>query len=287
VRRASAALFAVALLAGCATGARDARQSDDLLLAEQVVRSLAGEFAGRVRGDASGGLIRIRVEPSRTDADGAALRMTQRARDAVRAFRITLRPTSLATRLRGEFVPLQQGAAAARGCPITADLRDQGFVIATTAETCRFDRDGRSLGLVKEIAHDGRRLVIADRIVDLDRGEPTQPDRVIELLRVRGFDVWAGRRDGPDEDWRVAAESALLSDGRAVDPVDAGGMPLGLTLELAPYLVGDDAAPVLRLRVFDRDSGRLLGQSWADAGAERLGLGLPAVQIGLRAADPR
>jgi len=259
---------------------------------ERVAQMLAGRYAGPSPGsesvaDGPGSLTRLEARVERVSSQGVALRLSQRTGDGEeRDFRLTLSPTSLVTRLEGTFAPLGPDGRPTGECPLEVSVRDAGFVARTSAETCRFGQDEAAVGLVKEIAHDGESLVIGDRVVNPDTGENRMPDRVLELDRVHRFRGWAGVREAQGS-WRIAESLALDSDGIAVAPEDAGGMTLGLTLELAPHRVRDDQPPVLRLRVFDRASGRLLGQSWADSAATRIGMALPDVQVGLRLQEPR
>ncbi|MGK7295139.1 MAG: hypothetical protein ACNS61_04810 [Candidatus Wenzhouxiangella sp. M2_3B_020] len=272
-------------LAGCAANGPDRRGAEaGLGPAERVAAVLVGSYAGRFRdGDAvAAETVRLHAEVGRADVDGVPVRMMQRSGDGVaRRFGLVLEPTRVATRLEGRFSPLNEKGEAMGACPLTVRLRDDGFVATTAAATCRFGDGTRTRGLIKEIAHDGHRLVIADRVVGPD-GERIGPDRVLELRRVRPFAGWAGIRDSAGAPWRVAEPFELESDGVARDPVDAAGVPLGISLELAPHQVRAGEPPVLRLRVFDQASGELVAQSWADPEATRIGVALPRVQVGLR-----
>jgi len=259
---------------------------------ERVAQMLVGSYAGTVsrsgrNGPASDALTRLEARVERVSTEGVAVMLEQRTGDRqARNFRLILRPTALATRLEGSFSPLDPQGGVAGECPLEVSVQSDGFVARTSPSTCRFGQDGETVALVKEIAHDGDRLIIGDRVVDPESGEPRMPDRVLELERVHRFAGWAGVRDG-GESWRVAEDIELESDGLEVEPEDAGGMTLGLALELAPHRVRDDQPPVLRLRVFDTASGNLLGQAWADSAATRIGLALPDLQVGFRLRESR
>jgi hypothetical protein len=293
------ALFLTALvawLAGCAAPADRETAQPGLGSAERVARMLAGSYAGRSSAGAtdadSAELVRLDARIQRIATGGVETALSQREGDgAARNFILIFRPTAIAARLEGTFSPLDPQGRPAGSCPIEVILRSDGFVARTDPGTCRFGTGGEEVALIKEIAHDGQSLVIGDRVVDPRSGESLMPDRVLQLERVRGYSGWAGVRDSgaPDSTraWRMARDISIQSDGLGVDPEDAADMPLGVTLDLAPYRVREDEPPVLRLRVFDSASGELLGQSWADSRATRIGLALPAVQVGLRLAGPR
>ena len=281
----------VVMLAGCA--APPDRESDeaDPASAERVARMLVGNYAGRASTGTSDAdaaeLVRLDARIERIGPGSVETSLSQRQGDGpVRNFILIFRPTAVATRLEGSFSPVDAQGRPAGSCPIEVSVQRDGFVARTDAETCRFGAGGDEVALIKEIAHDGQRLVIGDRVVDPRSGESRMADRVLQLERVRAYSGWAGVRDPGAEDsggaWRVADEISIDSDGLALDPEDAADMPLGITLDLAPYRVRDGEPPVLRLRVFDSTSGDLLGQAWSDPLAIRIGLALPSVQVGLR-----
>lgn len=286
-RPTAAVCGAALLLSACAAGPDPTPAPSEPGAAEGVARLWEGEYVGRARGDAASELVRMQVGLERAEPGAAELAVLQSDGGDRRRFRIGLAATRLATRLSGSFAPLNADGEPLGSCPLSVRIRASGFVASTSAETCRFDRGGSALGLVKEIAHDGARMIIADRVVDADSGEAVQPDRVIELHRVRTFEAFAGVRAAGDDAWRVARRFRVRSDGGVHEPADAGGMPLGLRLELAPYLDAEGGAVALRLRVFDAGDGELLGQAWADPAAAQLGIAVPGVQVGLRAARSR
>lgn len=282
----------VVALTGCAASGESRDSSPPNQSAERVARMLAGSYAGVSRQSVQGteespDLVRLEARIGRIAAGGVEVRLEQReGKGEPRIFAVVFRPTAIATRLEGEFSPLGPDGRPLGSCPIEVSVQSDGFVARTSPETCRFGEGDGAASLVKEIAHDGQRLVIGDRIVDPETGDARVADRVLELERVQQFVGWAGVSDSGDS-WRVAEQLNLASDGLALDPEDAGGMPLGIALELAPHRVREGRRPVLRLRVFDRESGELLGQSWADVQATRIGLALPDVQVGLRLRDSR
>lgn len=298
-RHRPAALIASGLLvwlAGCAAPADRESGEPGLASAERVARTLAGRYAGRTPAEAGEGdsaeLVRLDARVERIAAAGVETFMSQRQGDgAARDFVLVFRPTAVATRLEGTFSPLDVQGRPAGSCPIEVIVRSDGFVARTDPATCRFGSGSNEVALIKEIAHDGQTLVIGDRVVDPESGETRMSDRVVEFERVRDYSGWAGVRDSVRDDsqgaWRVDDAIAIRSDGVGLDPEDAAGVPLGVTLDLAPYRARDGESPVLRLRVFDSASGELLGQSWADPLATRIGIALPTVQVGLRLAASR
>lgn len=278
-------------VAACAVSERPETGSDGQSTAaalQQSIALLAGDYAGHplsVDSDAGqrAAMVRVQIRPvSPPPGADAAVRIFQQSPgEPDRAFLMSLAPGPVPYRMNGAFSPIDDQGRARGTCPLEVTLADDGLVARTDADTCTFGEGAEAASLVKEIAHDGQRLVIGDRIVDPRTGQARGEDRVLELERVLAFGGWMGVRDLPDSSWRLADSMKIASDGRQAAPVDAAGMPLGVALELAPYRVRSDAPPVLRLRAFAVESGELLGQSWADIDATRIGLAIPSLQVGL------
>lgn len=280
------AMLALALAAGCATTETEWAERPGPGLIDEVAAVLVGDYSNHAQwqreGAAGGGPIELRVwrEPI-DDPASAALRLSQsRPGQAPRVFQVTLAPDQRPDVLAGQFAPVADDGRVRRVCPMSFTVRRTGFVGETDPESCQFGDTGRRTGLIKEIAHDGRQLVIGDRLVSVATGEPVGEDRILRFDRVRPFSGWAGvREDGGD--WRLAESIHLLSDGAGARPKDAAGMDLGIRLELAPYFWRDDGPALLRLTVIDLENGDTLGQAWADISAEQIGLALPDLQVGL------
>jgi len=287
VVRLFAAIGITLSLAGCAARGGDAAPTEPGLgPAERVAGLLVGNYAGAARDEDGAQAVLLDAEIVRVAASGIFVRMDQRAADeTARSFQLVFEPTRIATRLSGRFSPLDADDAAIGSCPLTVSLRRNGFVATTDGASCRFGQGDRGRALIKEIAHDGQRLVIADRVVRSDSGEPVGSDRVLEFERVRSFTGWSGVREVEAGPWRVSRPLRVRSDGVVHRPVDAAGVGLGFSFELAPHRVRADESPVLRLRVFDDETGALLSQAWADPQTGRLGVALPDLQLGLRALE--
>jgi hypothetical protein len=282
--RVAALLAAGLLLAGCATAPEPppvARPGTDALV-DALAERLTGTYAGRAPGAAMA-TVRLQVRPQSAPGTRPArleLLQTVGSGEPRRFLLALVASPTVPGQLAGAFSPLDAAGQRQGECPLTGSARDGGVVLTTSAATCRFGSGDGEVALVKEIAFDGERLVIGDRVLGAD-GRTVTADSLMEFLPVHRYTGWAGRRDAGADAWRRADGLALDSDGRGTTLRDAGGMPLGLELELAPYWPEADAAVLLRLRVFDSASGELLGQAWADPGATRVGLAVDGVQVGL------
>lgn len=281
----TAAAAAVVLAACGGTPERD--DAVDPTLVDRVADVLAGQYTNHAqwqteseRPDSGPVVLEISRIPD-AGMDRVALRMVQsRPESPARAFVVELAPDTRPQRLVGRFRPEAPGS---RWCPLDVTVRNDGFVARTDAATCRFGGDDGH-GLIKEFAHDGHRLVIGDRIVAGTGDRPVGDDRVLHFDRVYRFGGWAGVQESEDN-WRIAGEIDLASDGRVIEPTDAAGMDLGIHLRLGAYRWSEDAPLVLRLTASNAESGELLGQAWADMDARSIGLALPDVQVGLTRSD--
>jgi hypothetical protein len=288
--RLAAALAAVLLLAGCATAPDPsppvARPGSDAVI-DALVDRMTGRYIGRAGTDSQPS-VRLQVRPqSAPGTRPARLELIQsQGEGPPRRFLLALvaSPT-VPTRLAGAFSPLDRAGQAVGECPMAGSISDDGVVLTTSAESCRFGASGEEVALIKEIAFDGRRVIIGDRVLRGD-GQAAVQDTLLEFLPLQRYSGWAGRRDREAGPWRRASDLTVISDGVSVSLSDAGGMTLDVELELAPYWADADAEPMLRLRAFEASTGELLGQAWADPGTSRLGLAVGDLQVGLeRVAD--
>jgi hypothetical protein len=275
------ALVAAMLLQGCAgSPERVAPAPPDNPALDQIALRLPGEYIS-VRGE-DRGVQRLTIEGRSGERPGArAFSMTQRATEGgpVRRFGLILEPSRLDNRLDGELALLDANEQARRGCAMRFHLNGRELVGETDPADCLFGEGADRVGLLKEMSFDGRRLAIADRLIDPETGQGRGPDSVIRFYPRTNFEGWLGVRDG--DDWRVARE-LTLGPGESVVPLDAAEMSLGLSVSLDYYRIDRDGGRVvLRLTVRRSDSGEILGEAWSEPGSPELGLALPDLQFGL------
>lgn len=285
-----AALAAGLLLGGCAGPAAGPKPRPGAGLGGPVVATaerLIGDYAGLswLEGRAADP-VSLAITPQAVSPQAAALELLQRdAGGAERRFRISLETTAIPIRLGGAFEPLGPDGNALGRCALEVTLRADGILARTDPATCRFGVGRDAVGLLKEIAFDGRRLLIVDRVIQQTDAAAPVPDRSLELWRLQRYAGWSGRRDGAADPWRMARKFTIQSDGGVVALVDAADIGLGVELDLGLHRISADGPTVLRLRAFERGSGRLLGQVWADPEATHLGLALDDFQVGLKRID--
>jgi hypothetical protein len=249
---------------------------------QQVAVALPGRYVSILSRNRPGPAQALDIERRSTDNENAlGLLMTQGSAGderAARRFGLTLTAGRSAGRLDGRFAPLAADGSAIASCDMQFRLTAGRLVGATDPSQCRFGSGEAARGLLKEIAFDGTRLTVGDRIVGDDGA--AEPDRIVTFLPARRYTGWLGRREG--DGWRIAREIALAPDGRTLRPSDAADMSLGVDLKLAYYRTeGESAERVLRLTVLDADSGDVLGETWSEPQSDSLGLVLPDLQVGL------
>lgn len=282
------AALLLSVLAGCATtsGPPAPAEAPSPILRELAER-LPGEYVS-VRGqDSPAQILRVEVRNGGGE-DRLGLLMVQQEAGANRdrRFGLQLEPAAIANRLEGRFALLEGGDQVRRSCPMDFHLTGQALVGETDPASCRFGEGAETVGLLKEIAFDGRQISIGDRLVDPETGESLGEDLVIRFLPAPEYSGWLGVREG--DEWRVASDFTLPM-GEGIEPLDAAEMSLGVSLELAYYQIdargeGTDAT-LLRLSVTELSTGRIIAESWAEPGSRRIGLALPDFQVGLERND--
>lgn len=283
------AFLSVAVLAACTTTTQrppSSQQTQPRAL-DQIARMLPGNYSNHLQwrqdGESDPGpyALTARLEPVAVPGTATFLLAQSEPDGAARHFALELAAGAQADHLEGLFLPLDAAQESRPNCRMHFTMVSAGFTGETDPRQCRFERDGHSIGLHKEIAFDGQQIVIADQLRDLAEGGPLGEPRVLRFFRERRFQGWAGVREG--DDWRLSGELTLHSEGAEAVPLDAHGRSLGLRLQLARILWREDQPLILRLSVHEEASGKLLGYAWADPDATQLGINLPDVQAGLTA----
>jgi hypothetical protein len=285
VRRQGVVIGTALLLAACA-GAPERPAGPAIGLSpalQELARTLPGHYGTAIeRADGSQPLELVIERESLLDPERLAFMLIQSQRgSAERRFLLGLETADGDSDIEGRFAPVSADGRVGRDCRMQFQLSRNGFSGQTRAEECRFGEGDQATGLIKEIAFDGRQLIIGDRLVRLADGSAAAEDQVQAFFRAHQFRAWAGRREG--ESWRRSAGFELSSAGSYSEPADAAGMSLGFGIELGLYRMAQDT--ILRLSVIDLDSGDILGESWADPQADQLGLALPDLQVGLERVD--
>lgn len=288
--KAAGILGLIVLLSGCA--AVPERPEGDRPLLDSGLRELTARLPGaystvltraqRLAGDQPL-LMNIEARPG-SGPDRLEFLMSQLDGErSTRLFLLTMQASDDSQRPDGFFAPLDSAGQAHRQCALEFTIRRDGFSASTDPQTCRFGDGEQATGLLKEIAFDGTRLVIGDRLVNLSTGQPAADDQVHAFARIRHFSGWAGRREG--EAWHRSVEFEIHSGDDQIELLDAAGMSLGLAINLHRHDPGGDQPHILRLTITDIDSGEVIGQSWADPDAVSLGMALPELQVGLQRLD--
>lgn len=277
-------LIAVLAVAGCAASGRETPDASPSPQLQEIARALPGRYLSVTDSDGHAEVQQLTVRPqSVAESQAVGFVLSQRGTnsgDAIRRFGLILRPGAVVNRLEGAFAPLGDDGRASNSCDMQFQLGGSGLVGETDPARCRFGEGKNATGLLKELAFDGRQLVIGERLLSLDDGRTRGRDDVLTFLPAVRFTGWAGIREGGS--WRVTNSLALEPDRAAVEANDASDMSLGFVIDLTYYRMDRDDQPVLlRLTVRDAEDGEVLGQAWSDPGAARIGLALPEIQVGL------
>ncbi|MEO7916168.1 MAG: hypothetical protein ABIR16_00870 [Dokdonella sp.] len=107
--------------------------------------------------------------------------------------------------------------------------------------------------------------------------------------RVRWFGGWAAingagaKATADSKDWHMHRDLRASSEGGRVAINFRDGQPSGYSLLMETLVVQDGELPLLKLSVVD-DAGQTIAYAWSDPNAERIGINLGWVQIGMQVA---
>jgi len=107
--------------------------------------------------------------------------------------------------------------------------------------------------------------------------------RARRVTRYAGWAALQRRRidpDAADDDYVLLRDLALHDEG-CIIPITDAGKPTGYAIELARLTYQDTRTAVLKLGVISEATGETLSYSWAEPGAERIGINLRWIQAGM------
>lgn len=109
-----------------------------------------------------------------------------------------------------------------------------------------------------------------------------------DAKRVRWFGGWAAINGaGPQakadsRDWHMHRDLRIGSEGGRVDVDFRDGQASGYSLLLETLVVQDGELPLLKLSIVD-SAGQVIAYAWSDPDAQRIGINLGWIQVGLQA----
>ncbi|HSX62683.1 MAG TPA: hypothetical protein VLF18_21080 [Tahibacter sp.] len=172
-----------------------------------------------------------------------------------------------------------------QACTLKAAASRNGLAFAADPSACSALLPGIGataalLPLRFELVNDRLRVVtVADQARGIDAATLSQ--------RVRWFTGWdalngGGMKASPDNnDWHLRRDLRLHTEGGRVALKYRDGAASGYSLELARLTYRESNAEVLRLAVIEDATGKMLSYVWGDPDAERIGLSLGWLQVGL------
>ncbi|MGY6554525.1 MAG: hypothetical protein ACXIUM_08395 [Wenzhouxiangella sp.] len=277
-------IIACLLLAACASpGQRDAEriapaQNADLAL---IAAALVGEYVSIRRIGDPGETVTLQVSPEWFGA-GLALNLDQAQSAQSRRFRLELIPDASRERFSANFIPLQAQGNAGAACAMDFRLSAGRLVGQTDPATCRFQSGEFSVGLLKEMAFDGDRVLIADQLL-LPDGTPLGEADRLSLGRAANFSGTLAVREAGA--WRIARNLRLSSGGSLIEPLDAAGMSLGFLLDLQLVHSPEQDVPALRLQIVSEPNEQVAAEVWADLDSALMGLSLETLRLELLRLD--
>lgn len=177
--------------------------------------------------------------------------------------------------------------AALDACALKGNTNAQGFEVKADPASCAILIPGIGANaalLPLEIAQQDETLRVR-LYSDQARG----PDAGIEARRLRWFSGWAAVNGSgqtarvENDDWHVSRDIRIDNEGGkvALNWRDGAASGYSLVLERMTYRDGD--VPVLKLSIVEDASGRSVAYAWANPEANRIGINLGWIQVGLEA----
>lgn len=183
--------------------------------------------------------------------------------------------------LQLEFAPIINGAAA-QSCQVILLPVDEGISGSTKQQECRLpNRENQPIGLLKEFLLNPDQIALGERLYNLETNTPLGADTKLDFYRQHHYKGWAGKQNPDTGEWLLAQPFELHNQGDDVLIIDNADRSLGYRIELAQIIYRTDQPEVLRLSVIDEDTDKQIAYAWADGSAQRIGINLEWLQVGM------
>jgi hypothetical protein len=223
----------------------------------------------------------MQVAPGRGDPQTWVLQFIQEHEQGPRGFILAFQRSFSGSEIAADLFPLQaDGSLAAQSCRMQFRMLPDLLSGETDPDSCRFGEGENSIGLLKEIALSEDRIIIADQLVRSDAIASPAAD-ILSLYRLDRFAGSVRSRTEVNQAWRLSEPVTLEVGGASVEPMDAADMSLDVQVRLLLVYEQNGDEPLLHLQAVDAVSSQILGQTWADAQVEQIGMALDQVQINL------
>jgi hypothetical protein len=176
-------------------------------------------------------------------------------------------------------------------CALRGNANARGFEVKADPAACAIliPGIGASAALLPlEIGQEGESLHVR-LYADQARG----PEARIDARRLRWFSGWAAINGAgqaarvENDDWHMNRDIRIDNEGGRVPLNWRDGEASGYSLVLERMTYRDGNVPVLKLSILEDASGRSVAYAWANPEANRIGINLGWVQVGLEASAMR
>jgi hypothetical protein len=176
-------------------------------------------------------------------------------------------------------------------CALRGNTNARGFEVKADPAACAIliPGIGASAALLPlEIGQEGESLHVR-LYADQARG----PEARIDARRLRWFSGWAAINGAgqaarvENDDWHMNRDIRIDNEGGRVPLNWRDGEASGYSLVLERMTYRDGNVPVLKLSILEDASGRSVAYAWANPEANRIGINLGWVQVGLEASAMR
>lgn len=173
-------------------------------------------------------------------------------------------------------------------CELAFDLGRDGALEGRLAAGGCTSRRGGGAAPPTWWRHDGETLWVAEALASpAATRRAAIPAGALRLRRAQHYTGWAAvKPDGPastggDDSYRFMSGLTVHNEGQVVPILDPDGRATGYSFQLARLTYQNTRTPILKLGLIDDATGETLVYSWAEPGAERIGINVRWAQVGL------
>jgi len=176
------------------------------------------------------------------------------------------------------------------GCDVFWTFHEDHYVGKMKENACFYfsKRLGKNIYITDTLKLTEDMIWIGDKAFDEDGNKIFGRDERHQNRKVRYFKGWAAIRNDRfredaegDEEMAFFADLRLHNEGQQLPLITKDGVDSGYVIELSRLTYQNTNVAVLKLGLIEKATGKTFTYSWTNPGAERIGINLRWMQVGL------
>jgi len=178
------------------------------------------------------------------------------------------------------------------GCDVFWRFKGDHYIGEMKDKACFFhsERMGKDIYITDTLTLTDSEIWINDQAFDVEGNRIFGSETPHKNRKVRYFKGWAVIKknhfdeSAPDDEYFVVGGIRVHNEGQVIPLLTKEGMETGYSIEVAQLTYQESKTPILKLALLDKE-GYAFTYIWANTEAEKLGINMRWIQVGLTAEE--